>query len=108
MGEQFTALLDVTIVYPQGIPRFTDLITGRLQRVVVRSWNFWILPVEVLGILEADLARHLEAGQQARQWAMISSASPGAGLQFDEGAAASRPTSSGLATTAQASTAGWR
>jgi hypothetical protein len=36
MGEQFTALLDVTIVYPQGIPRFTDLITGRLQRVVVR------------------------------------------------------------------------
>ena len=36
MGEQFTALLDVTIVYPQGIPRFTDLITGRLQQVVVR------------------------------------------------------------------------
>jgi hypothetical protein len=36
MGEQFTALLDVTIVYPQGIPRFTDLITGRLQHVVVR------------------------------------------------------------------------
>ena len=28
MGEQFNALLDVTIVYPQGIPRFTDLITG--------------------------------------------------------------------------------
>ena len=36
MGEQFTALLDVTIVYPQGIPRFTDLITGRLQTVFVR------------------------------------------------------------------------
>ena len=36
MGEQFTALLDVTIVYPQGIPRFTDLITGRLQTVIVR------------------------------------------------------------------------
>lgn len=36
MGEQFTALLDVTIVYPQGTPRFIDLITGRLQQVVVR------------------------------------------------------------------------
>ena len=36
MGEQFTALLDVTIVYPQGAPRFGDLLCGRIQTVRVR------------------------------------------------------------------------
>ncbi|HRD96146.1 MAG TPA: acyltransferase [Rubrivivax sp.] len=36
MGEQFNALLDVTIVYPQGVPRFVDFISGRTQQVIVR------------------------------------------------------------------------
>jgi len=36
MGEQFEALLDVTIAYPHGIPSFWDLISGRLDAVVVR------------------------------------------------------------------------
>jgi 1-acyl-sn-glycerol-3-phosphate acyltransferase len=35
MGEQFDALLDVTIVYPRGVPTFTDLICGRLSDVIV-------------------------------------------------------------------------
>ncbi len=35
MGEQFDAMLDVTIVYPKGVPTFTDLICGRLSAVVV-------------------------------------------------------------------------
>ncbi|MDI1259741.1 acyltransferase [Aquabacterium sp.] len=35
MGEQFDALLDVTIVYPKGVPTFTDLICGRLSDVIV-------------------------------------------------------------------------
>ncbi len=48
MGEQFTALLDVTIVYPQGVPRFTDLISGRLQQVIVRVQQRPI-PADLLG-----------------------------------------------------------
>lgn len=35
MGEQFDAMLDVTIVYPRGVPTFTDLISGRLSDVMV-------------------------------------------------------------------------
>ena len=36
MGERFDALLDVTIVYPDGVPSFWDLLSGRLKQVVVR------------------------------------------------------------------------
>jgi 1-acyl-sn-glycerol-3-phosphate acyltransferase len=35
LGEQFDALLDVTIVFPDGPPTFWDLLTGRVSRVVV-------------------------------------------------------------------------
>ncbi|MBI5334807.1 MAG: acyltransferase [Burkholderiales bacterium] len=36
MGEKFDALVDVTIVYPKGVPDFWDLMCGRLREVVVR------------------------------------------------------------------------
>lgn len=36
MGDQFDSMLDVTIVYPGGIPSFWDLLSGRLQDVVVQ------------------------------------------------------------------------
>ncbi len=48
MGEQFEALLDVTIVYPQGTPRFWDLLCGRIDAVTVRVQQRDI-PPEVLG-----------------------------------------------------------
>ena len=48
MGEQFEALLDVTIVYPQGTPAFWDLLCGRMDRVIVRVQQREI-PAEVLG-----------------------------------------------------------
>ncbi|MEY4766397.1 MAG: hypothetical protein RI907_3070 [Pseudomonadota bacterium] len=35
MGELFQSLVDVTIVYPKGVPTFMDLLTGRLQDVIV-------------------------------------------------------------------------
>ena len=35
MGEQFEALLDVTIVYPHGVPRFWALMCGRVDAVIV-------------------------------------------------------------------------
>ena len=48
MGEQFEALLDVTIVYPHGAPRFWDLLCGRIDAVTVRVRQRAI-PPEVLG-----------------------------------------------------------
>ena len=36
MGEKFGAVLDITIVYPQGRPTFTQFLMGRVSRVVVQ------------------------------------------------------------------------
>ncbi len=35
MGELFQSLVDVTIVYPKGVPTFMDLLTGNLSDVIV-------------------------------------------------------------------------
>lgn len=37
LGAQFQSVLDVTIYYPDGIPTFWDLLSGRIRRVVVRT-----------------------------------------------------------------------
>jgi len=47
MGELFEALLDVTIVYPHGAPRFWDLMCGRLDALIVRV-NQRDIPRELL------------------------------------------------------------
>jgi len=36
MGDKFQAILDVTIVYPDGAPQFWQFLKGKLKRVVVR------------------------------------------------------------------------
>nr|MDP2190169.1 acyltransferase [Rhodoferax sp.] len=36
MGTKFQAILDVTIVYPDGAPDFWQFLTGKLKRVIVR------------------------------------------------------------------------
>jgi len=48
MGEQFESMLDVTIVYPHGTPTFWELLSGRLDAVLVRVQPRDI-PPEVLG-----------------------------------------------------------
>ncbi|MFY9459190.1 acyltransferase [uncultured Aquabacterium sp.] len=35
MGDLFDCLVDVTIVYPKGVPTFTDLLTGHIEDIVV-------------------------------------------------------------------------
>jgi 1-acyl-sn-glycerol-3-phosphate acyltransferase len=56
MGERFDALLDVTIVYPHGVPSFWDLLSGKLKQVVVRVCERPI-PTELLeGDYEGDPA----------------------------------------------------
>ena len=36
MGDKFQAILDVTIVYPDGVPTFSDFLAGKMRHVVVR------------------------------------------------------------------------
>ncbi len=36
MGDKFQAILDITIVYPDSAPTFTDFLMGRVHRIVVR------------------------------------------------------------------------
>lgn len=36
MGEKFDAVLDITIIYPNGQPTFTQFLMGRVKRVIVR------------------------------------------------------------------------
>jgi 1-acyl-sn-glycerol-3-phosphate acyltransferase len=48
MGEQFEALLDVTIVYPHGTPTFWHLLCGEIDAVTVRVQQRAI-PADVLG-----------------------------------------------------------
>lgn len=57
MGDKFQAILDVTIVYPDGVPTFWQFLCGRLQRVIVRTQS---LPVP----------RHLVQGDYANDPAM--------------------------------------
>jgi len=42
MGEMFEGLVDVTIVYPHGVPTFVDLLTGRVDDVIV---NVRMVPI---------------------------------------------------------------
>lgn len=36
IGEKFECMLDVTIVYPHGVPTFGDLLSGRVKDVIVK------------------------------------------------------------------------
>lgn len=37
MGEKFQSLIDVTIVYPDGVPSFWEFLCGRTTRIVLRA-----------------------------------------------------------------------
>ncbi len=71
MGECFDALLDVTIVYPAGVPTFWDLLSGRVRQVVVRVQECPI-PEELLGgDYEGDpVFRGLIQAWVQEQWAL--------------------------------------
>jgi 1-acyl-sn-glycerol-3-phosphate acyltransferase len=47
MGDKFQSILDVTIVYPDGIPGFWTFLSGRMRRVIVRVRSL-PLPRELL------------------------------------------------------------
>ena len=44
LGDKFDSLLDVTIVYPEGVPTFWQFLYGNVRRVVVRAQRMTIPP----------------------------------------------------------------
>ncbi len=44
LGDKFDSLLDVTIVYPEGVPTFWQFLCGNVHRVVVRTQRMAIPP----------------------------------------------------------------
>jgi 1-acyl-sn-glycerol-3-phosphate acyltransferase len=64
MGEQFEALLDVTIVYPHGTPTFWHLLCGQIDTVTVRVQQRAI-PPQVLG---GDPLRDKAYRQRVGDW----------------------------------------
>ena len=64
MGEKFEAVLDVTIVYPDGVPDFWQFLSGQVRRVVVRVQTLPI-PSQLLG---GDYAGDAAMRQAYQQW----------------------------------------
>lgn len=64
MGERFEAMLDVTIVYPEGTPSFWSLLCGNVKAVTVDVRQCAIPPSLVDGDFSADKAHR----QRLRAW----------------------------------------
>jgi 1-acyl-sn-glycerol-3-phosphate acyltransferase len=64
MGTKFQAILDVTIVYPDGAPTFTDFLLGKLRRVIVRVRS---LPIPQ-HLMHGDYAQDPAFREAFSQW----------------------------------------
>ena len=64
MGEKFEAVLDVTIVSPDGVPDFWQFLSGQVRRVIVRVQTLPI-PSQLLG---GDYAGDAAMRQAYQQW----------------------------------------
>jgi len=64
MGDKFQAILDVTIVYPDGPVAFSDFLKGKLKRVIVRVRT---LPVPQ-HLLQGDYAQDPAFREAFSQW----------------------------------------
>ncbi|ABD70457.1 phospholipid/glycerol acyltransferase [Rhodoferax ferrireducens T118] len=65
MGDKFQAILDVTIVYPDGAPAFWQFLTGKLKRVIVRVRS---LPIPQ-HLVQGDYAGDPAVREAYQQWA---------------------------------------
>jgi len=54
LGDKFNSLLNITIVYPDGIPTFWQFLCGELKRVIVRVQNIEIPQYILHGDYEGD------------------------------------------------------
>ena len=64
MGDKFQAVLDLTIVYPEGIPTFWYFLQGRMHRVVVRAR---LLPIPQ-HLINADYSGNPEVRVAFQAW----------------------------------------
>jgi len=56
LGDKFHSLLDMTIVYPDGIPTFWEFLCGRVKRIIVRVRTIEIPKPLMHGDYEGDPA----------------------------------------------------
>lgn len=63
MGHKFQSFLDITIVYPDGGPRFWDFLCGMVNRITVHIQHLKI-PKEFIGGDYENNAKYREAFQQ--------------------------------------------
>jgi 1-acyl-sn-glycerol-3-phosphate acyltransferase len=63
MGDTFDSMLDVTIVYPRGVPTFWDLLSGKVRDVIVRVKEVQIPSDLRVGerAMERDFRAHLQS-----------------------------------------------
>ena len=54
LGEKFHSLLDITIVYPDGIPTFWEFLCGKVKRITVRMRTIEIPKQFLHGDYEGD------------------------------------------------------
>ncbi|TRZ89723.1 MAG: acyltransferase [Rhodocyclaceae bacterium] len=64
MGDKFQAILDVTIVYPDGAPNFWEFLCGKLKRVIVRVQS---LPVPE-HLMKSDYAGDPAVREAFQRW----------------------------------------
>jgi 1-acyl-sn-glycerol-3-phosphate acyltransferase len=67
MGEQLHSLVNVTIYYPQGNPGFWDLLSGRVNKVVVRIQELQIPDEFIGGNYDQDETYRLQFQQWVNQ-----------------------------------------
>ena len=56
LGEKFSSMLDITIVYPDGIPGFGDFLCGKVKRITVRMRTLEVPQELMQGDYEGDPA----------------------------------------------------
>jgi 1-acyl-sn-glycerol-3-phosphate acyltransferase len=54
LGEKFNSMLDITIVYPDGIPTFWEFLCGKVKRIIVRMKTIEIPQQFLHGDYEGD------------------------------------------------------
>jgi 1-acyl-sn-glycerol-3-phosphate acyltransferase len=64
MGDKFQAILDVTIVYPEGAPNFWEFLCGKLKHVIVRVQT---LPVPE-HLMKSDYAGDPAVREAFQRW----------------------------------------
>ncbi len=64
LGDRFDSLLDLTIVYPDGVPTFWQFLRGDVKRIVVRAQRVPI-PAE---LLRGDYARDPKYRKTFQRW----------------------------------------